>query len=99
MSKRIVPAFKDEAPILRLLGFKELRDNRNHTAFPEAIIWNDRIVLNPLYHQTENIWETNPAFIMNVAKQLTEVCLYFASYLVTFPSFVIPLTGAVIFGR
>lgn len=72
MAKRIKGSGREEVRILRLLSTTLKDDPRNHTAFPSAVLWNDRIVVTPLYHNYTNLQHT-PNSIMSFMKQLTEV--------------------------
>lgn len=75
MIKRVSPPStqKNEIKILRLLSSKAMDDPRNHTAFPMAILWNDRIIVTPMYHGFLGVY-ISPDFVIWMAKDLIEVC-------------------------
>lgn len=71
MMKRI-PSLSHEAKILRILSSVSLDSARNHTAFPSDILWNDRIILTPMYYDVR-FMAISPNFVLMIGKQLTEV--------------------------
>lgn len=72
MAKRIRPSGKEEAKILRFLTLVSPGDPRNHAALPVSLLWDDRIVITPLYHSLGNI-DLTPNMVLHLSKQYLEV--------------------------
>lgn len=72
MAKGTLSRAKEEAQILRFLSSVGRNDPRNHTAFPAAMLWNDRIIITPLYHSFSNV-ELTPNLALYFTKQFLEV--------------------------
>lgn len=61
-----------EVAMLRLLSSPNFVDPRNRTAFPSIILWDDRIILTPIYHPGDLVFDS-PNSVLDFAKQLIEV--------------------------